>query len=68
MSKYNLLWESIRKDGRSQIKLCFEEIDHIAKIKIDHSFLNYKMELTQYGYQVRKISFREKTIVFDKIN
>ena len=66
MSKYNLLWEFVQKNGNPQIKLTFDEIHKITGIEIDHSFLNYKKELTQYGYQVGKISLKEKTVVFNK--
>ena len=41
--------------------LTFEEIQDIAGISIDHSFLNYKKELAEYGYQVGKISLKEQT-------
>ncbi|MDL2243782.1 hypothetical protein LJB84_02975 [Bacteroidales bacterium OttesenSCG-928-J19] len=68
MSKYNALWEYIQKDGRQTIKLTFDEIEATAGIKIDHSFLNYKKELTSYGYEVGKISLKEKSVVFTKIN
>ncbi len=66
MSKYNPLWEFVQKNGNLQIKLTFEEIRKVAGIEIDHSFLNYKKELTQYGYQVGKISLKEKTVIFNK--
>ena len=66
MSKYNALWEYVQKNGNSQIKLTFDEIHKIAGIEIDHSFLNYKEELTKYGYQVGKISLKEKTLIFNK--
>jgi len=66
MSKYNPLWEFIQKNGSPQIKLTFDEIRKIAGIEIDHSFLNYKKELIQYGYQVGKISLKEKTVIFNK--
>jgi hypothetical protein len=49
------------------MKLSFEEIHDIMGIDIDHSFLNYKKELTQYGYQVGKISLKERTVIFNKI-
>jgi hypothetical protein len=68
MSKYNLLWEYVQKNNTSQIKLTFEEIRKIAGIEIDHSFLNYKKELTQYGYSVGKISLKEKTVTFIKMD
>jgi len=68
MSKYDQLWEHIQKDGNSQIKLTFDEINDIAGTPIDHSFLNYKKELTEYGYQVGKISLKEKTVIFNRID
>ena len=66
MSKYNPLWQFVQKKGRSQIKLTFAEIHKITGIEIDHSFLNYKKELTRYGYQVGKISLKDKTVIFNK--
>jgi ppGpp synthetase/RelA/SpoT-type nucleotidyltranferase len=66
MSKYHILWEYIQKNGNPSLKLSFNEIKDIAGIEIDHSFLNYKKELIQYGYQVGKISLKEKTVVFNK--
>ncbi|MDR0580133.1 MAG: hypothetical protein LBG21_05980 [Campylobacteraceae bacterium] len=66
MSKYNILWEYIQKDDSQSLKLSFNEIRDIIGIEIDHSFLNYKKELIQYGYQVDKISLKEKTIIFKK--
>lgn len=68
MSKYNLLWKYIRENGGQSLKLSFDEIEHIAGIAIDHSFLNYKKELLDYGYEVKKISLKEKTILFQKTN
>ena len=61
MSKYNALWEYVQKNGSQSFRLTFEEIQDIAGISIDHSFLNYKKELTEYGYQVGKISLKEQT-------
>ena len=51
MSKYNTLWEYVQKNGSPSFKLTFEEIQEIAGIPIDHSFLQYKKEMTDYGYQ-----------------
>ncbi|ADZ84588.1 hypothetical protein [Cellulosilyticum lentocellum] len=68
MSKYNSLWEYVQKNGNKSFKLTFDEIKGIAGIPIDHSFLNYKKELTEYGYQVGKISMKEQTVVFNKID
>ena len=68
MSKYNALWEYIQKNGSPSFKLTFEEIQEIAGIPIDHSVLNYKKELTGYGYQVGKISMKEQTVIFNKVD
>ncbi|NJJ37419.1 hypothetical protein GSQ51_07190 [Clostridioides difficile] len=68
MSKYSSLWEYVKKSGNQSFKLTFEEIKDIAGIEIDHSFLKYKKELNEYGYQVGKISLKEKTVIFNKID
>ncbi|MBK7427940.1 MAG: hypothetical protein IPI60_13405 [Saprospiraceae bacterium] len=68
MSKYNALWEYIKTKDVQSLKLSFDEIHNIAGIAIDHSFLNYKKELLQYGYKVEKISLKDKTVLFQKIN
>ncbi len=67
MSKYNALWEYVRKNGSQSFKLTFEEMQNIAGIPIDHSFLKYKKELTEYGYEVEKISMKEQTVIFNRI-
>lgn len=64
MSKYTPLWEYIQKNGSPSFQLTFEEIQNIAGIPIDHSFLKYKKELPEYGYQVGKISMKEQTVQF----
>lgn len=68
MSKYDPLWEYIQKNGGPELKLTFDEIHQIAGVEIDHSFLNYKKELLGYGYQVGKISMKEKTVLFHKLD
>lgn len=67
MSKYDALWKYIKKKGGQSFILSFDEIATIAGIPIDHSFLNYKKELVEYGYRVEKISLKEKTVLFQKI-
>lgn len=67
MSKYNQLWEYFSDKNALVIKLSFDEIDEIAGLELDHSFLNYKKELTDYGYEVGKISLKEKTVIFNKV-
>lgn len=66
MSKYNALWEYVKNSGKQSLKLTFDEIQNIAGVPIDHSFLNFKKELTNYGYQVCKISMKEKSVSFEK--
>ncbi len=68
MSKYNALWEYVQKNGNHSFQLTFEEIQNIAGIPIDHSFLKHKKELVEYGYQVEKISLKEQTVLFNKID
>ena len=50
MSKYDSLWNYVKERGEASFKLSFEEIQNIAGVPIDHSFLKYKKELTQYGF------------------
>lgn len=52
MSKYNALWKYVKNSGKQSLKLTFDEIQNIAGVPIDHSFLNFKKELADYGYQV----------------
>ena len=66
MSKYDALWAHVQKSGSPTLKLTFEQIQEIAGIPIDHSFLKYKKELTDYGYQVGKISMKERTVIFKR--
>ncbi len=54
MSKYNALWDYVRFRSVPQLTLSFDEIQQIAGILIDHSFLQYKKELTAYGCKSRK--------------
>ncbi len=66
MSKYNALWKYVKNSGAQSLRLTFDEIQNITGVPIDHSFLNFKKELTNYGYRVRKISMKEKTVSFEK--
>ncbi|GHT56823.1 hypothetical protein FACS1894109_07050 [Spirochaetia bacterium] len=66
MSKYEPLWKYLKANGSSTLKLTFEEIKTILGFDIDHSFLTYKKEADQFGYQVGKISLKEKNITFNR--
>lgn len=65
MSKYNLLWKYIKDNDINE--LSFDEINKVIGFNIDHSFLNYKKELLDYGYKVDKISLKNKNIKIVKI-
>ncbi len=67
MSKYDVLWVWIKENGTDNFRLTFGEIEQIVGLPIDHSFLKYKKELMDYGYQVGKISMKEQTVVFQKL-
>ena len=67
MSKYKLLWDYIVCNKKDKYKLSYEEIKNILGFDIDHSFLKYKKELLKYGYEVKKISIKEKFIIIEKI-
>ena len=66
MSKYLKLWEYIKEQSSDTLKLTYEEIETIAGVPLDHSFLTYKKELLEYGWQVKKIYMKEKSVEFIK--
>ena len=62
MSKFNPLWEYIKNNKNSDFQLSFDQIQEIAGLPIDHSFLTYKKE-----FEVGKISLKNKTVNFKKL-
>ncbi len=66
MSKYDALWKYVSESDKDYYKLTYAEIENVAGVPIDHSFLTYKKELIEYGYKVGKISMKEQTIEFIK--
>ena len=66
MSKYEPLWNWIEENGTDSFKLTYAEIEDILGFTIDHSFLTYKKELQEYGYQVGKISMKEQMVSFER--
>lgn len=65
MSKYKPLWDYVRTQDADFV-LTFDRIEEILGISIDHSFLTYKKELSKYGWQVNKISMKNRTVSFIK--
>ena len=55
MSKYEPLWEYLKENNKENYKLSYEQLKSILGFDIDHSFLTYKKELKEYGYEVVKI-------------
>lgn len=64
MSKYEPLWKYLKEQGEESCKLSYEEIKDILGFDLDHAFLTYKKEARDYGYDVGKISMKEKTVSF----
>ena len=67
MSKYEPLWKYLKDNNKENYVLSYEEIKNIIGFEIDHSFLNNKKEAKDYGYEVQKISMKEKTVIFNRI-
>lgn len=67
MSKHEPLWKYLKDNNKENYKLSYEEIKNIIGFEIDHSFLTYKKDAKEFGYEVGKISMKEKTVVFNKI-
>lgn len=67
MSKYDKLWNYIKENDKEEYILSYEEVKDILGFDIDHSFLTYKKELKEYGYEVGKISLKNNNITFKKI-
>ncbi len=67
MSKYDPLWVYLVAQKQDMYRLSYEEIKEILGFSIDHSFLTYKKELLMYGYEVEKISLKEKIVSFKKV-
>ncbi len=67
MSKYEPLWNYLKKNKKDNYQFSYEDIKNILGFQIDHSFLTYKKEAKEYGYEVEKISMKEQTINFKKL-
>ena len=65
MSKYEPLWNYLKENKKESYKLTYEEIH--SWIWNRSFLLRLKKELKDYGYEVGKISMKEKTVIFNKI-
>ncbi len=68
MSKYQPLWEYLKNHKQDTYELTFKEIKEILNFPIDHSFLTYKKEVLEYGYEVIKISMKEEKVFIKRVN
>ena len=66
MSKYQPLWEHIQAVNAEKLSLSYSELQDILGFPIDHSLLNSKKELLDYGWNVKKISMKEETVFFER--
>ena len=66
MSKYSELWKYVSEKDGDELSLSFYEIERIAGVPLDHSFLNYKKELSDYGFKVKKISIKNRLVIFSR--
>ena len=67
MSRYTPLWRWIAQNGQSPCMLTFAQIESILSFSIDHAFLTFKKELTEYGYKVVKISMKVQSVLFERL-
>ncbi|MDO4378213.1 MAG: hypothetical protein Q4C64_03555 [Erysipelotrichia bacterium] len=66
MSKYEPLWIYVQENDQDSYELTYDDIYRILGFEIDHSFLTCKKELLTYGYVVKKISLKNKTVTICK--
>ena len=66
MSKYEPLWKWIKDNRTDSFKMTYSEIEQILGFPIDHSFLTYKKELAEYGFEVDRISMKEQTVSYKR--
>ena len=64
MSKCDSLWTHVAQCPEERLTLTFQQIGEICGVPVDHSFLRYKKDLSVYGWQVKKISMKEQTVMF----
>ena len=67
MSKFSPLWEYVAGQQGSELLLSFAQVEEICGLPIDHSFLNCKKELLAYSWRVKKISLKQQTVAFEKM-
>lgn len=67
MSKYQPLWDYIKDHHQDVYDLSFGDIANVLGFDIDNAFLTYKKELLAYGYEVGKISLKNKHLTIHRL-
>lgn len=62
-----ILWKYIKDNDKQEYIFSYDDIKNILGFNIDHSFLTYKKELKEYGYEVLKISLKDKMVMIKKV-
>ncbi|MBQ9318481.1 MAG: hypothetical protein IJR82_02485 [Bacilli bacterium] len=66
MSKYEKLWTYIKDNNKDEYQLSYEKIKNILGFNIDYSFLTYRKELLEYGYEITKILLKDNKVFITK--
>lgn len=65
--KKMILWRYIKDNDKQEYIFIYDDIKNILGFNIDHAFLTYKKELIEYGYEVLKISLKDKMVMIKKV-
>ncbi len=67
MSKYQTLWKCVKSIDSFPLELSFDEIEKITGIPVNQTLFTSKKEAEEYGFMIRKVSKKEKFVIFDKL-
>lgn len=65
-NKYDKLWNYVVDCNKDELELTFDDIERIAGVPIDHSFLTYKKALLSRGFEVDHIFMKKKMVRFKR--
>ncbi len=68
VSKYDPLWDLVGQSDAESLQLSFQQVNDVLGFAIDHSFLTFKKELLDYGYQVAKVSLKHRVVSFERVH
>lgn len=64
VDKYSELWKYVGEQAENALSLTYDDIQRIAGVPMDHSFLTYKKALLEYGWCVKKIHMKDRVVDF----